>query len=140
VASVGGVDPDALLTDEALSAAVGALANRNAHHLQGMDDDERADAVAHWRELAVDVLVAARAAVTGGEAPAGPEGEQPGRAVIVFEDAGEEDVSVHAAFHPELQELGGDQVAGTPAQITAMALLQQLADEPGSEPGPFDAA
>jgi hypothetical protein len=134
---VVGVDPDALLTDEALRAAVGALANRNAHHLQAMDDAERADAVAHWRALAVDVLVAARAAVTGDEeAPVGPEGRQPGRAVIVFEDAGEEDVAVHAAFHPELEELGGDQVAGTPAQITAMAMLQQLADDPGSEPGP----
>jgi hypothetical protein len=130
------VDPDALLTDEALRAAVGALANRNAHHLQGMDDAERADAVAHWRELAIDVLVAARAAVTGEDAPVGPEGRQPGRAVIVFEDAGDEDVAVHAAFHPDLEEVGNDQVAGTPAQITAMALLQQLADEPGTEPGP----
>jgi hypothetical protein len=93
-----------------------------------MDADERSQAAAHWRELALDVLTAARAAIPeDAQAAAGGDGG-PGRAVIVFEDAGGDDVSIHAAFHPELEELGNDQVAGTAAQITAMSLLQQIAD------------
>jgi len=134
------VDPDLLLSDAALDAGVGALANRNAHHLQSMAPEERADALRHWRALAVDVLTAARATLAA-DALAEGQGEQaaavptPGRAVIVLEDVGERDVAVHAAFHPELEELGNDEVAGTPAQLTALALLDELA---GGDPGPAD--
>lgn len=125
------MDPEQLLADPAVQAAMGALASRNAHHFSQMDDEERMQALQHWRELAIDVLTAARAVLGGehgpiGEMPADAQG--PGRAVIVFEDAGEEDVAVHVAFHPELEDLGNDQVAGTPAQLTAMALLQTLAE------------
>jgi hypothetical protein len=130
-----GVDPDLLLSDAALDAGVGALMARNAHHLQAMAPEERADALRHWRALAVDVLTAARATLAAaGDGPVGepPAGEAapphaPGRAVIVLEDVGERDVAVHAAFHPELEELGDDEVAGTPAQLTALALLDELA-------------
>jgi hypothetical protein len=128
------VDPDLLLSDAALDAGVGALAARNAHHLQSMAPEERADALRHWRALAVDVLTAARATLSADEAPDGPPADPeaaalhaPGRAVIVLEDVGERDVAVHAAFHPELEELGNDEVAGTPAQLTALALLDELA-------------
>jgi hypothetical protein len=125
-----GVDPDLLLSDAALDAGVGALMSRNAHHLQSMEPDERADAVRHWRALAVDVLTAVRVTLASDVAPqpgdpAPPHA--PGRAVIVLEDVGEQDVAVHAAFHPELEELGEDEVAGTPAQLTALALLDELA-------------
>jgi hypothetical protein len=128
-------DADDLLTDAALTAAVSALASRNAHHLQDMTPAEQAEAAGHWRALAMDILVAVRATVTDPEA-GGVEGEEggPGRAVIVLEDAGEEEINVHVAFHPELQDLGGDQVAGTPAQITAVSMLDTLGEETG-EPG-----
>jgi len=130
------VDPDLLLSNAALDAGVGALMNRNAHHLQSMAPEERADAVRHWRALAVDVLTAVRATVAADEgAQAGaavaddPLAHAPGRAVIVLEDVGERDVAVHAAFHPELEEVGEDEVAGTPAQLTALALLDELAGD-----------
>jgi len=130
------VDPDLLLSNAALDAGVGALMNRNAHHLQSMAPEERADAVRHWRALAVDVLTAVRATVAADEgAQAGAAGADdplahaPGRAVIVLEDVGERDVAVHAAFHPELEEVGEDEVAGTPAQLTALALLDELAGD-----------
>ena len=122
------MDPDLLLSDAALDAGVGALASRNAHHLQSMAPEERAEALRHWRALAVDVLTAVRATLGTDEAGAAAEPVQtPGRAVIVLEDVGEQDVAVHAAFHPELEELGDDEVAGTPAQLTALALLDELA-------------
>lgn len=124
--SVGGVDPDLLLTDVALDAAVGALARRNHHHFDAMSDAERSQAVDTWRTLATDVLVAVRSTVASEHPGAGPATATGGRAVLVFEDMGEEDVAVHAAFHPELQELGPEQLGGTPAQITALSILDQL--------------
>jgi hypothetical protein len=126
------MEPDDMLSEAAVQAAVGALAARNQHHLSGMTPDEQSEALGHWRALAMDVLVAARAA-SGPDAPAPAQGG-PGRAVIVLEDSGEEDVSVHVTFHPELEELGDDQVAGTPAQITAVAMIEQLGED-GAEDG-----
>jgi len=126
------MEPDDLLSDAAVQAAVGALAARNQHHLEGMTPEEQVNALAHWRALAMDVLVAARAAA-GSDAPPPAEGG-PGRAVIVLEDSGEEDVSVHVTFHPELEELGEDQIAGTPAQITAVAMIEHLGDDGSDEP------
>lgn len=124
--SVEGVDPELLLSDVALDAAVDALARRNHHHFEAMSEAERDQAVATWRELATDVLVAVRSTVAS-ELPEGPvEGVAGGRAVLVFEDAGEEDVAVHAAFHPQLEEIGPEEVAGTPAQLVALSLLEQL--------------
>jgi hypothetical protein len=125
------IDADLLLGDAALDAAVGALASRNQHHLEQMAPAEQTDALMHWRELARDVLAAARAAVGENAGPSGDGG--PGRAVIVLEDAGEDDVAVHVAFHPELQDLGDGQLAGTPAQVTAVALLDSLEEEDEDE-------
>jgi hypothetical protein len=121
------MEPDDLLSEPALQAAVAALAARNQHHLAEMSPQEQQQAMAHWRALAMDVLVAARAA-SGPDTPPPAEGG-PGRAVIVLEDSGEEDVSVHVTFHPELEELGGDQIAATPAQITAVAMIEQLSED-----------
>ncbi len=124
------LEPDELLADAAVQAAVGALAARNSHHLDSMDDDERVQALRHWQELATDVLTAARASLTGEETPEGPPAEAlPGRAVIVLQDAGGDDVTVHATFHPELQDLGNGEIGGTPAQITAVMLLESLGGE-----------
>lgn len=115
------MDPDDLLAGPAVEAAVAALAERNRHHVEQMAPDEREDALTHWRELAITVLTAARSA-TGDE-----DGEDPhGRATIVLEDSGGEEVTVHATFWPEMQDLGGGEVAATPAQIAALELLEQL--------------
>jgi hypothetical protein len=113
--------PDDLLGDAALAAAVAALAERNQHHMADMSEAERADAVGHWRELAMTVLTAARTAT-------GPEPtEEGGRAAIILEDAGGDEITVHASFYPQLEDLGGGEVAATPAQATALELLEQLA-------------
>src|SRR5829696_3654319 len=102
--------PDDLLGDAALQAAVDALAERNQHHLADMSEAEQADAVAHWRELAVTVLTAARTAADDGTLA-----------------AGDDEITVHASFYPQLEDLGGGEVAATPAQATALELLEQLA-------------
>jgi hypothetical protein len=117
--------PDDLLGEAALQAAVAALAERNQHHLADMSEREQADAVGHWRELAMTVLTAARTA--SGSEPG--EGESGGRAAIVLEDAGGDEITVHASFYPQLEDLGGGEVAATPAQATALELLEQLAGD-----------
>lgn len=118
-------EPDELLSAASLGAAVDALAERNRHHLESMTEDERAEAVLHWRELALAVLTAAS---TAARPPGGVEGggTQLGRAVIVLEDVDADGVAIHASFHPELQDLGGGEIAGTPAQIAALELLDAL--------------
>ena len=122
------VDSTALLGPTVIEAAVGALAQRNQHHFQDMDDAEKAQALETWRALAGDVLAAAHQALFGG-AP------QPNRAILVFEDGGGEEIAVHASFTPQLQDLGDGQVQGTPAQITALTLLEGLQSE-GEEQQP----
>ena len=122
--------PDDLLSEAALQAAVAALAERNQHHLADMNEAEQSDAVGHWRELAMTVLTAARTATGPGPA----EGETGGRAAIVLEDAGGDEITVHASFYPQLEDLGGGEVAATPAQATALELLEQLAGDEEDEP------
>jgi hypothetical protein len=117
--------PDDLLADAPIGAAVTALAERNRHHLEQMTDAERSDALGHWHDLAVTVLSAAGAALGGLEADA--EGNAPGRAVIVLEDAGQDEVTVHASFFPQLEDLGGE-VLVTPAQAAALELLDAIAE------------
>jgi hypothetical protein len=119
--------PDALLAEAPVSAAVAALAERNRHHLEDMTDAERTEALAHWHDLAVAVLTAAGAALGGGE-PAVGGGDATGRAVIVLEDAGEDEVAVHASFFPQLEDVGGE-VLVTPAQAAALELLEAMTGE-----------
>ena len=122
------MDPDDLLGGPAVEAAVAALAERNRHHLEQMAPEERDDAVGHWRELAMTVLTAARSA-TGEQGADDDGGELRGRATIVLEDAGGDEVTVHATFWPEMEDLGGGEIAATPAQIAALELLEQLSGE-----------
>jgi anti-sigma-K factor RskA len=117
-------DPAVHVSEASVRAAVSALAERNRHHLESMTESERDDAVRHWRELALAVLTAASAATE--TAPAADDETGPGRAVIVLEDVDADGVAVHASFHPELQDMGGGEVAGTPAQIAAIELLEAL--------------
>ena len=124
--------PDDLLAGPPLEAAVAALAERNHHHLAQMNDAERQDAMTHWRELAVAVLTAAGAAL-GDERIDGEDADVPGRAVIVLEDSGPDEIALHATFFPQLQDLGGGEVGATPAQAAALELLEQISDDdPGA--------
>jgi hypothetical protein len=118
--------PDDLLAGAPLEAVVAALAERNQHHLEQMNAAERDDAIAHWRQLAVTVLTAAGAALEDGDELGEADA---GRAVIVLEDAGPEEISVHASFFPQLEDLGGGDVGATPAQAAALELLDQLSDD-----------
>jgi hypothetical protein len=120
--------PDALLADAPIGAAVGALAERNAHHLAQMTEEEQRDALSHWRDLAVTVLTAAGAALDAAE-PAQTPG---GRAVLVFEDSGEDEIAVHATLYPQPEQVGEEMMV-TPAQAAALELLQGMADENDGE-------
>ena len=127
-------EPSDLLGEAPLDAAIAALASRNRHHLDAMTETERNDALGHWRELAVTVLMAATAAGADPDGEAVAPGDQvPGRAVVVFEDAGGDDVNVHVSFFPELEDLGNGEAAGTPAQIAALELLNEMTGEPEPE-------
>ena len=119
------IETDALLGTRAVEAGVAALAGRNQHHLAGMAADEQVEAANHWRELAVEVLSAAREVLSGGTGI--PEGA--GRAVIVLEDSGGEEVNVHVTFAPQLEEMSDGSIAGTPAQLAAMSLLESIAGD-----------
>jgi hypothetical protein len=119
--------PEDLLAEAPLEAAVAALAERNHHHLAEMTPAERDDAIAHWRQIAVAVLTAAGAALQEEPAMNGDDG--PGRAVIVLEDSGPEEIAIHASFFPQLEDLGGGQVGATPAQAAALELLEQISDD-----------
>ena len=88
-----------------------------------MTEAERNDALSHWHDLAVTVLSAAGAALGGDEEDS--NGNGPGRAIIVLEDAGGDEVTVHASFFPQLEDLGGE-VLVTPAQAAALELLDAI--------------
>ena len=48
-----------------------------------------------------------------------------GRAVVTLTDSGNADeVDVSVEFFPQLEELPGDEVAGTPAQLLALEMLE----------------
>jgi hypothetical protein len=119
--------PEDLLAEAPLEAAVAALAERNHHHLSQMSAAEREDAIAHWRQLAVAVLTAAGAALQEEASLNGDE--RPGRAVIVLEDSGPEEIAIHASFFPQLEDLGDGQVGATPAQAAALELLDQISED-----------
>jgi hypothetical protein len=128
------IDADALLGGTAVEAGVQALAARNHNHLAAREPQEREEPTTHWRELTVEGLSAARAALADDQ---GPDVEGGGRAVIVFEDAGGEDVNVHVTFAPQLEELSDGMLAGTPAQLAAMSLLEVMAQGGEGGEGPF---
>src|SRR4051812_50041918 len=97
------IEADALLGTRAVEAGVSALAGRNRHHLASMAPEEQVEAANHWRELTVEVLSAAREALTGGGG--GPEGA--GRAVIVLEGSGGGGGNGHGAVAPQPEEPPG---------------------------------
>jgi len=55
-----------------------------------------------------------------------------GRAVITFSDHGEE-IDVAVEFVPDIEQVAEDQIAGTPAQLLAVELLEGLGGEPETD-------
>jgi hypothetical protein len=115
--------PDAILSDESISAGVAALERIHGRHLGDMTQDEQADARDHWRQQVEEILTAVHAMHVSGP----PEGA--GRAVISFTDAGDDQIDVRVAFQPDLEDMGDGEVAGTPAQVLALSALESLGDD-----------
>ena len=59
-----------------------------------------------------------------------------GRAVITLTDSstGDEEVDVAVEFSPQLQEVGEDEVAGTPAQLLGLEILEQAFGDGSGDP------
>ena len=124
------IPADSLLAEDSVQAGVAALERIHGHHLADMQPGERDQARAHWREQVQEVLVAVHGTL------ASPPTEGRGRAVISFSDGEGETIDVSATFQPQLRELGPEEVEGTPAQVLALAALQQLDDGEGEfQPG-----
>ena len=127
-----GLPPDAILSEESISAGVDALERIHGRHLADMTPEEQADARDHWRTQVEEVLRAVHALQTS------PPAEGAGRAVISFTDAGDDRIDVSVAFQPDLEDMGNGEVAGTPAQVLALSALESLGDGEGEEPAPPD--
>jgi hypothetical protein len=115
--------PDAILSDESISAGVDALERIHGRHLGDMTAEEQADARDHWREQVEQILTAVHGLQVEGPPPGA------GRAVISFTDAGEDQIDVRVAFQPDLEDMGDGEVAGTPAQVLALSALEALGDD-----------
>ena len=117
------IPPDAILSEESITAGVAALEQIHGRHLGDMTEGEQADARDHWRRQVEEILTAVHSLYAGGA----PEGA--GRAVISFTDAGEDRIDVSVAFQPDLEDMGNGEVAGTPAQVLALSALEALGDD-----------
>src|SRR3954452_2037039 len=124
------ISPDTILSEDSISAGVGALERIHGRHLADMTADEQAEARDHWRRQVEEVLEAVRAVHATPSIPGG------GRAVIAFSDAGEDRIDVSVAFRPDLEDMGNGEIAGTPAQVLALSALEALGDDEdeGDEP------
>jgi hypothetical protein len=113
---------DLILSEESVRAGLAAMERIHGRHLSSMTAAEQQEARDHWRAQVEDVLAAVRDGLGGA-------GDQDaGRAVISFLDAGGDQVEVGASFLPELTELPGGEVEGTPAQLLALSALESLAE------------
>src|SRR4051812_29324333 len=61
-----------------------------------------------------------------------------GRAVITLTDSedGDEEVDIAVEFSPQLEEVGSDEVAGTPAQLLALEVLEGAFGDAAEPAGP----
>jgi hypothetical protein len=112
---------DLILSEESVRAGMAAMERIHGRHLSSMNASEQEEARNHWRAQVEDVLSAVRDSY-------GASDPEAGRAVISFLDAGGDQVEVGASFLPELRELPGGEVEGTPAQLLALSALESLAD------------
>ena len=121
---------DLILSEESVRAGLTAMERIHGRHLASMTPDEQEQARSHWRAQVEDILASVRDAL-GDTADI----SDAGRAIISFLDSGEDQVEVGASFVPELRELPGGEVEGTPAQLLALSALESLAeiDEEGHD-------
>jgi hypothetical protein len=122
------IPTDLILSEESVRAGLAAMERIHGRHLGQMTPQEQEEARQHWRAQVEDVLASVRDAL--GE---GAEFADAGRAIITFLDSGEDQVEVGASFVPELRELPGGEVEGTPAQLLALSALESLAEIDGDE-------
>ena len=118
---------DLITAEPSVQAGVTAMESIHGRHLSDMTQEEQAQARDHWRAQVEQVLVAVRDThATAGD-------EESGRAILTFVDAQEDQVDVGVSFDPELRELPGGEVEGTPAQLLALTALEALADPEGGQ-------
>ena len=122
------IPTDLILSEESVRAGLGAMERIHGRHLGQMTAQEQDEARNHWRAQVEDILAAVRDSYSDGTGIA-----DAGRAVITFLDAGDDQVEVGASFIPELRELPGGEVEGTPAQLLALSALESLAEIDGEE-------
>jgi hypothetical protein len=120
------IPTDLILSEESVRAGLAAMERIHGRHLGQMNPEEQEEARQHWRAQVEDILASVRDALGDG-----PEIADAGRAIITFLDSGEDQVEVGASFVPELRELPGGEVEGTPAQLLALSALESLADIEG---------
>ena len=118
-----GLPPDAIMSEESITAGVTALEQIHGRHLADMTADEQAEARDHWRSQVEQVLKAVHDTLAGPAAPGAS------RAVISFTDAGDDRIDVSVAFQPDLEDMGNGEVAGTPAQVLALSALEALGED-----------
>jgi hypothetical protein len=119
---------DLILSEESVRAGMGAMERIHGRHLGQMNAQEQEEARAHWRAQVEDVLAAVRAGFAEDDGVL-----DAGRAVISFVDTGGDQVEVGASFMPELRDLSGGEVEGTPAQLLALSALESLAEMDAEE-------
>ena len=126
-----GLPPDAIMSEESITAGVTALEQIHGRHLADMTADEQAEARDHWRSQVEQVLKAVHDTLAGPAAPGA------GRAVISFTDAGDDRIDVGGAVQPDLEDMGNGEVAGAPAQVLALSALEAVGEdeEEGQPPG-----
>ena len=118
---------DLIAAESSVAAGVAAMERIHGRHLGDMSAEEQEQARMHWREQVEQVLGAVR------EVYAETPRDDQGYAVITLSDAGEDQIDVGVVFQPDLTELGGGEVEGTPAQVLALAALEAIAEQGDEE-------
>ena len=113
---------DLITAQPSVQAGVSAMESIHGRHLAEMTPQEQEQAREHWQAQVEQVLVAVR------DVHAAPGDGESGRAILTFVDADDDQVDVGVSFDPELRELPGGEVEGTPAQLLALTALEALAD------------